>query len=430
MDVLRIMIGPVLKRPIFFLPAVVAAAIAGVVAVPPLPALAQQGQPQAGAADPADRARDLLAAAQAKLAFSLIEKIGSGPAQQATVSPASVASALGLVSNGADPKMKAAIAKALGFPADRADSLAVLEDVRARLAKGGESFAFADRIVFSPSTPPSKFIQAGFDKYNFPYEIADLGNPEEAARIDGWVKEVTKGAIPEILGGPVSKASFAALNALHFKSRWKTPFDPKLTATAPFTGLDGKSADVQMMRLGKATRAFRQERVGERKSERNFVAIDLPFADERFSLVIVTTREKPAAAKDFTPVASWLGGAGFTPHSGDLALPRFAASAREDLLPVLDGLGLGEARKSATALLGFGSDITLSQVTQRAMIDVDEEGAEAAAATAAIGSRSLEADDAIHMVVDKPFMYALRDKTTGMILVAGYVGTPPKGKTA
>jgi serpin B len=228
----------------------------------------------------------------------------------------------------------------------------------------------------------------------------------------------------------VSKASFAALNALHFKSRWKTPFDPKLTATAPFTGLDGKSADVQMMRLGKATRAFRQERVGERKSERNFVAIDLPFADERFSLVIVTTREKPAAAKDFTPVASWLSGAGFAMHSGDLALPRFAASAREDLLPVLDGLGLGEARKSATALVGFGSDITLSQVTQRAMIEVDEEGAEAAAATAAIGSRSLEADDAIHMVVDKPFMYALRDKTTGMILVAGYVGTPPKGKTA
>jgi serpin B len=70
----------------------------------------------------------------------------------------------------------------------------------------------------------------------------------------------------------------------------------------------------------------------------------------------------------------------------------------------------------------------LSQVVQRAMIDIDEEGAEAAASTAVISSRALGADEAIHMVVDKPFVYALRDKVTGLILVAGYVGQPPKGR--
>jgi serpin B len=269
-------------------------------------------------------------------------------------------------------------------------------------------------------------MQAGLDKFGVPYAIADLSSPEEAAKVDAWVKDVTKGAIPEILGGPVAKASFAALNALHFKSRWKTPFDPQLTAPAPFTGVDGKSAEVAMMRLSKATRAFRQERVGER----NFVAIDLPFVDERFSLVIATVTGKPAAAKDFAPVKEWLAGTGFALHSGDLALPRFAASGREELLPALDALGLRDARRSPTALQGFGTGVALSQVTQRAMIEVDEEGAEAAAATAAIGTRMLEADDSIHMVVDRPFVYALRDKTTGLILVAGYVGQPPKGKTA
>jgi serine protease inhibitor len=56
--------------------------------------------------------------------------------------------------------------------------------------------------------------------------------------------------------------------------------------------------------------------------------------------------------------------------------------------------------------------------------------AEAAAATAVMSSRALGADEAIHMVVEKPFVYALRDKVTGLILVAGYVGQPPKGKTA
>jgi serpin B len=422
------MIGNVLKRPaVLVLPAVVAAAMA----VPALPAAAQQppaqSQPQA---DAERAARDLLAGAQAKLAFNLIEKVASGPAQQATVSPASLAAVLDLVSIGAEPKMKAAIAKTLGFT-DRPDAgLAALKDARSKLAAGGDAFAFADKIVFAPSNPPSKLMLAGLKEFKIPFEIADLSNADDAAKIDAWVKDVTKGAIPEILGGPLSKASFAALNALHFKSRWKNPFDPKLTVSAAFTGLDNKSADVQMMHLDKATRAVRQEKVGEKAGERNFVAIDLPFADERFSLVVVTTKEKPAAPKEFAPVAAWLSGAGFKPQSGDLALPRFAASGRDELLPALDVLGLGDVRRSPTALQGFGSDVTLSQVIQRAMIEVDEEGAEAAAATAAIGTRTLDVDDSIHMVVDKPFVYALRDKATGMILVAGYVGQPPKGKTA
>jgi len=430
MNVLRKMIGPALKRPAaWFLAALVA-----IIAVPMLPAAAEpppaQSQPQAGATDAERAARDLLSGAQAKLAFNLIEKVASGPAQQATVSPASLASVLDLVSIGADAKMKASLAKTLGF-ADRSDAgFAALDDARSKLAAGGDAFAFADKIVFAPSNPPSKFMLAGLKEYKVPVEVADLSNADEAAKIDAWVKDVTKGAIPEILGGPVSKASFAALNALHFKSRWKNPFDPKLTAAAAFTGLDGKSADVQMMHLTKATRAFRQEKVGEKAGERTFVAVDLPFADERFSLVVVTTKEKLAAPKDFGPVAAWLSGAGFKLQAGDLALPRFAASGREELLPALDALGLRDARRSPTALQGFGPDVTLSQVTQRATIEVDEEGAEAAAATVAIGTRTLEVDDSIHMVVDRPFVYALRDKTTGMILIAGYVGQQPKGKTA
>jgi hypothetical protein len=92
--------------------------------------------------------------------------------------------------------------------------------------------------------------------------------------------------------------------------------------------------------------------------------------------VVVTTTGKPAAAWDFSAVREWLGGTAFTPHTGDLALPRFAASGREDLLPVLDAVGLREARKSPAALQGFGPGIVLSQMTQRAMIDIDEEGAE------------------------------------------------------
>jgi hypothetical protein len=116
----------------------------------------------------------------------------------------------------------------------------------------------------------------------------------------------------------------------------EVPFDPALTAPVAFVGVDGKSGEVAMMRLGRGIRAFRQER----KGEHSFVAIDLPFVDERFSLVVVTTTGKAVAARDFAPAAAWLSGTGFTAQVGDLAMPRFSASGREDLMPVLDALGL------------------------------------------------------------------------------------------
>jgi hypothetical protein len=71
-----------------------------------------------------------------------------------------------------------------------------------------------------------------------------------------------------------------------------------------------------MMRLGEADHTFHWERHGER----SFVAVDLPFAGERISLVVVTTIDKPAAVKSFAPVAAWLTGASFKACGGDLAL--------------------------------------------------------------------------------------------------------------
>jgi len=421
MDVVGIMNTSVLRRTaVLFVPVLAAAAIAGAV----LPAAAEPASGNAAEAPASgEAARALVAAAQAKLAFGLIEKVAAGSGDDVTLSPASLASALDLVNIGADPAMKAAIIRVLGFEKVEA-GVAALADVRDRL--GSDSFTFADKLVFAPSHPPSKFLLPGLEKYHDPYEVIDLSTPEGARKVDDWVKEATKGKIPEILGAPLPKGSLAALNALHFKSKWETPFDPKSTQQTAFTGLDGKSADVAMMRLARGNRAFRQEKAGHK--DREFVAVDLPFSDHRFSLVVATTTAKPAAVREFAPVAEWLSGTGFAPHPGELSLPRFSAAGHEDLLKPLDALGLEKARKSPDALAAFGEGVELSQVTQRTVIEVNEEGAEAAAATAAIATtRALGGDDSfIRMVVDKPFVYALRDRTTGLILVAGYVGRPPK----
>lgn len=365
-----------------------------------------------------------LSGSQARLALALIEHLSKRGEENTAVSPASLDAAFALVSEGADEAMKAAIAKALGFEAgDAKKNLALIHEARARLkADAGSLFQSADRIVLAPGAGPNPELLERLEKIGARPEEMDLTQAEAIGAINDWVKEKTEGAIPEILGQPMEKPAFVALNALHFKGKWKTPFDAKLTAPARFKNADGKSADVEMMRLTEARRFYR--------TEKKFVAVDLPFSDERFSLVVVTTTDKPAQVKDFAKLGDWLTGAGFSQRKGDLALPRFKLSEHSELTPTLDALGLKEARRSPTALAEFGKGAMLSQVVQRTAIEVDEEGAEAAAATAIMATRALEQgpEDVVHMVVDKPFVFALREKDSGLILIAGYVGQAPQGK--
>jgi serine protease inhibitor len=371
---------------------------------------------------PNKETRAAIATAQAKLAWQLIKD--AAPGVDPTISPAGLASVFSVLSDGADAKMKNAIVKAMGFESSDAKlGLAALSAARQNATTADPAvFVSKDLIVFAPTAQPSPIFLAGLGALNVQYYVDDLSKMEAVKKIDGWVNDTTKGAIPEILGQPLEKADLVALNALHFKAKWATTFDPKSTVETPFTSADKKSDKVMMMRLPEAQQSFRQEK--------DLIAVDLPFAGDRFSLIVVTSTKAPKTAKEFSEAAMWLSGEGFGLHKGDISLPRFSLQASSSLLPTLEKAGLGDGLKSPTALAAFGAGAKLTQVAQRAMIDVDEEGAEAAAATAVIVGRSLEIDDAYHMVVDKPFLFALRDRQSGLILVAGYVGHAPKGKAA
>jgi len=156
------------------------------------------------------------------------------------------------------------------------------------------------------------------------------------------------------------------------------------------------------------------------RQDERYVAVDLPFATKNYSLVVVSTKDQPAPAKDFVGVAKWCTGAGFTKLPGEVALPRLDISANIDLMPMLLTLGL----KPPSTLPGFAAGpLQLAKVQQRVELKVDEEGAEAAAATAAIGSRAMEVG-LVKMIADKPFIFALRDAASGLIIVAGYVANP------
>lgn len=367
-------------------------------------------------------------AAQAKLAFGLVrrlERANSGAENNIVVSPASIATVLALLDLGADNRLRTAVHRTLGF--DRkslrsaADELDGLRTTITRLtAAENGPLTVANTIVFDPAAAPYRLALMGLRAAGADVRVEDLSKRDTLQRINEWVASRTKGLIPTILDDAPLNGGLVALNALHFKDRWHIPFDPDATAPAPFRMLDGRTIEVPMMHHHESGKfLFRQDQ--------RFVAIDLPYANARFSIAIITTKDKPARAREFARAAGWLAGDGFSEAEGELVLPRFSLSGSAELLAALDALGLRRGRLSATAFHGLSpAPQTIARVVQRTELRVDEVGTEAAAATSVTTTRSMPIDY-VKMVVDKPFVFALRDRETGLILMSGYVGRLSSG---
>ncbi|HXY90830.1 MAG TPA: serpin family protein [Xanthobacteraceae bacterium] len=372
-------------------------------------------------------------AAEARLSLRLIGELAKdrGRGNNLVVSPASLAAVLSLLDIGADAQMRAAIHKALGFDPDRPDAAGDLEYLRAlvtKLGKGVEDkdtlLALANWIVFDPKSAPVDAALRKLRAAGARVTQDDLSDPATIKAINNWVAERTKGLIPSILDEGPKMSGLVALDALYFKAVWLEPFAKSATHAEPFHLVGGSTFEVQMMEKLFSRLAFRRDG--------RFVAVDLPYKNSRFSLVVVTTTDKPASAGEFSGIESWLYGDGFANKRVRLSLPRFTIEDKNEMLEALNKLGLAAGQSSPTALTGLAENLGgISAITQKTYLRVDEEGSEAAAATAvAVRTASAPRPDFEEMKVDKPFLFALRDGETGLVLMSGYVGRPTPVKTA
>jgi serine protease inhibitor len=366
--------------------------------------------------------------AQSELAVRLIntleagQKAGAAPAS-VIVSPASVTSALSIVAFGADARMRAAIAKVLAIKHTDAEALSAVLKASLGAPLADSPLLLANKLVVDPGVEPNAKTLEALASVGVDVSIEDLSNPEAVAKINAWVSAKTKGLIPTIVNEAPGSGGLAALNALYFKDRWQIPFDAAYTKTAPMLGLNKTSSPTAMM--------FRSGMLLAREDQKSgFIAVDLPFADPRFSLVAATNTKDPRRAKALmTGAGSWLGGAGFAPTRAELTLPRLDLSSSTSLLGPLNQMGLKDGHgPEALGLFGAKSP-QIRSISQRTVLKLDEEGAEAAAATAIIATRSLD-DGLLKLRFDRPFIFALRDTQSGLILLAGYVAKPVDGKAA
>jgi hypothetical protein len=139
----------------------------------------------------------------------------------------------------------------------------------------------------------------------------------------------------------------------------------------------------------------------------------------------VLQRDDPVGFSAFANVSNWLAGTGFSQSNIELRLPRFLIRRTADLLPALDEVGLGRARRDPNAFVRLTrKPVDISAIIQKVYLKVDEQGSEAAAATAIV-DRSITAKPSVanSVTFDKPFIFALRDQVTGLFLRSGYVGS-------
>jgi serpin B len=265
--------------------------------------------------------------------------------------------------------------------------------------------------------------------YEAPLQQVDfVGDPAAATgTINGWVSTQTQGEIPTLLqpGDLDSTTRLVLVDAVYFKGTWATGFNASQTGPKPFTLADGSQASVPTMdALVTLTEGAAQGAdIYELGYEGNGLAMDfiLPSAG---SLADLEARLTPASLG--ATVAS-LG----SPQSGvELLLPKFSFKTTLALIPILQGLGVTDLfvpHKANLSGMDGAMDLYVSAVVQQAIVEVDESGTVAAAATAASGATDAVVAGPPTVAIDHPFLFLIRDTRNGSILFMGHVEDPRAG---
>jgi serpin B len=345
------------------------------------------------------------------------------------VSPFSISTALAMVDAGAagttDQELRTALHVELPGERMHAAYGAILASLDIGRGFGAYSLATADRLFGQIGHPflPSFLLVTRRD-YGAELMPVDFVGDAEAARgvVNAWVAERTDDQIRELFaaGAFDELTRLVAANAISFKGRWHQRFDPANTRTATFWRADGSSVQTPMMHRmdTAATGVFRGGHIGV-----------LPFQGEDLSMVFVLpeTRDGLAALEaqlSGDALTHWIGLAAPTSSPVDIVVPRFNITSALDLPPALEALGITSAFDPSAAdfsALDGGRDLYVSHAVHQATIAVDEQGAEAAAATGIVGDTRSGPQD---LVVDRPFVFAIYDHVTGTILFLGHVTDP------
>ena len=343
------------------------------------------------------------------------------------ISPLSVAMALTMTYNGAAGATEAAMRSTLEL-----DSM-TLGDVNAAnqsligLLRGLDPrvrFQIANSIWYRAGFPVEQsFLAANRTYFDARVDALDFADPGAAQTINSWVDAQTNGLIKEIVSSPLPpEAVMYLIDAIYFKGDWSQQFDKDRTAPRTFYLSDGSTVQVPTMTFGKEA-AIRTAWTSQAQM------IDLSYGGGAFSMTILVPRGNISvdSVLGHLTLDDWNGAVtALDTTVTEFYMPKFKLENNLSLKATLSTLGMGVAFSDGAdfSRMTTSGGVLISDVKHRTYVDVDEEGTEAAAVTAVvIGLTSAPGP----LVVNRPFIFALRENLSGTILFMGVIRHPPEG---
>ncbi len=349
-----------------------------------------------------------------------MEKTIGTTGRNTVFSPASISTALAMSYAGAQGDTATAMQQALRFEADAARVNTAFEEQLAswRKRRTGVELAVANCVFVNDGVELHDAYAATLRKrYRATTETADFSGPGARAAVDRCIRDATNGRLASGLPEEWNPANTAALiaNVVYFKGQWKESFDP--AGSRSFRTESGTEVQAPMMRL--------HSTLGLGESQ-GVEIVEIPYQGGEFALDLFVPRDASSLAdleRDLSPESldAWL--ATVEPRHFKLFMPKFRVQLSPvDLEPSLVALGMGAA---------FGDDADFGRasasigkllaVFHTAVIEVNEQGTEAAAATVA---HSEKKDLPTIVEIDRAFHFIIRDLRTDAILFAGRVADP------
>ncbi len=362
-----------------------------------------------------------LVSGNSEFAVQLYHRLGDDSVRNLFFSPYSVSSALGMTYVGALGNTADEMKAALHFKYDQnqlADafksynreliSLSRADGQKLRIANGlcltGGNVSEAYKAILHESFDAEMF-SGGLDQVN------------------SWVAQKTEGKIPTILDQLDANSVCVILNAIYFKGTWESQFQKNVTRAAAFMVSPSKQVTTQLMYQKDNFKMLEDEELQ---------AISIPYKGNALSMVVLLPKDLDGLAsleKKLTAqsLAGWMERLDQQEsRSVKLYFPKFTMETDYDLVAPLSRMGMLEAFGSGADFSGMGwakGALYISQIKHKAFVDVNEEGTEAAAATAVeMATKSMPFEPEFR--ADHPFLFLIRDNRNGTLLFIGRVCEP------
>ena len=390
--------------------------------------LANPNHSKAAAMTPPNNQIDVdarLVAANTKFGFNLFNTLTKQQSNQNIfISPTSVALALSMAYNGVSGETKQEMTTVLELTG------MTPQEINAANQALQNSFQKVDpniQVLIANSlwaqqgfSFKPEFLQTNQKYYNANVTELNFMNPQALSIINDWVNQKTQGKIDKIVDQISPSGVLFLINAIYFKGNWKTPFDKSQTANKTFSLTDGSSKQHPMMS---------QKGIYGYYETDTFQAVSLPYGKEgALAMYIFLPNSNSNLAtflQQLTPENwnEWM--QEFTNINGNIEIPRFKIEYEVELQNTLTALGMAgifDSSKADFSGMTTDNDVAVDSVTHKTLVEVNEEGTEAAAVTSIQLTRASRL--AFQMNVNRPFFCAIQDNTTGTILFMGTIVDP------